>query len=684
MRTIMILTLLPLVLVIFLACALVTNPEVEYAIGQTLIRKNSVGMPGDWATYWLTQAADHGQADAQALLGRCYLVGLPVQKLDLASKYLMMGEKQNNLECLKLLSYAYAYGQGVPQDYDKSIKLSKRSLEIETDGRELMNLSFLTLILAAPHKNYVESRKRAEELSRVGFSSAWAYWNLGTIYEYGLGTAKDWLLARKYYRIGATLGDNDCQYALVRMTMEGKLPAHSSQRKELAEQLPIDDPKALRLELENAAATQVMDAQLLLALILASETRDKRSDTKYRDILEQLAKRGFIDFAARLKTVSPPGQPSNSQQAIKLLTDETNDSDGTKLLVAAMCKRFGIGGAPDYNAFFQTLNQACAKNLVDAITIKANILTGMDSGDPDYDSAAKLYRIASEKNQTYAQSQFGMLNALGFGVKHDWKTAISWLEKSANAGDPESQYMLGGFYCDGRGVAPDRKKALELFERSAKQNHEDAALELGIVSGSGEFPDTPQDAEKSEYWLRRAAGFGFQEANYFLGTELANRLNKPKEAITCFKTAAAKGHLLSTLELGKIYLNDENLKDAKLTFEAASKQGNPEAKRELKLLAVKSVMFGSNRQAKSLAVAKVKIAKGTVITPAMVKMSEYTIKDADADWENDLLISTKPIIGATAQVDLAEGEYIGLTDIDFPDTSKTVKKKPPALSFLIE
>ncbi len=677
MRTILILTLVPFVLVIVLMGLLITNPEIEYQIGQVFMRGDGVPKNTDWAFYWLRQAADHGQADAQWLLGRSYLIGVPDQNLPEAVKYLTMGEKQNHNECLKLLSYAYSYGQGVPQDYSKAMELSRRSLKIETDGRELMNMSFLSLILPAPLRNYAKSREYSEKLSKVGFSSAWAYWNLGLVYEYGLDAEKDLAKASQYYEHGARLGDNDCEYALVRMSMEGKVPSQKASAESSSVHKSIADANKqtvsaskIRSYLENAAKTQVLDAQLLLALLLSSESRDHKNDDSYRTLLEQVTRRGFVEYANRLKTVSSPGKSNDPKLAIKQLRDESNDTNGSKHLVAALCKRFGIGGQADFKGFLASLNFGCAQNLADAITLKANILSGMDIDSPNYVEAGKLYLIAAERGQTYAQGQLGMLYALGFGVKHDWPSAISWLEKSASAGDPESQFMLAGFYCDGRGVPPSRKKAIELFESSAKQGHEDAALELGIISGSGEFPDLDQNTGESTRWLKYAASFGFQEANYYMGTTLTNQ-HKSTEALSYFKAAADNGHLLSQIQLGKLYVGQDNLIDARKCFEAAAQQGNEAASRELKLLAIRSAILGNNREATSLVVAKTKIAKGTTITGDMIESRKSNRGEDDADWRNDILTQSAPVVGTVAAEDIEEGSYISATEIDVPENTST-------------
>jgi len=659
MRVILILTLIPFILVIVLAGMLITNPEIEYQIGQSFIRGDVVPKNQDWGFFWVTRAADGGYADAQALLGRSYLVGLPKQDLKQAIKYLSMGEKANNNECLKLLAYANTYGQGVPQDFGRSIDLSKRSLAIERDGRELMSLSFLHLILPAKYSDYKKSEAYSDELRKLGYTSAWSYWSLGIINEYGLAGKVDHKAAAKSYEQGSLLGDNDSQYALVRAAMEGKFPDI--------------DRKTVRTYLDNSANTQILDAQILLALVLATENRDQTKGKSYADQLKRLEMRGHVSFANRLRTVSPPGPSTNSSQVIKSLLNDNDDPDGSKHLVASMMKRFGIGGKPDFKTSLEKLDWACDKKLPDAMVTKANILTGMDIGAPKYPEAFKLYSDAVEKKHAYAQGQLGMLYALGLGVEHNWDKAVALLSASASTGDPESQYMLAGFYTDGRGVKPDRKKAVELFERAARQGHEDAMLELGIICGSSEFPDLKEDKVKSEFWLRSAVSYGFQEANYYLGTMLAGR-GSTEAAFKAFEEAANHGHLLSQIQVGRYYMNQEKFKLAHEWFDKALAQGSLTTPRELQILAVREAILGNNRRAKTLVTAASLIRKGTVINKSMLSSTKNTLEEEENDWQNDILVRPEPAVGATAAKDIEEGTFVSATSIEFPD--KKVSELP--------
>jgi len=655
MRTILILTLIPFVLVMFLATVLLTNPETELSIGQAFLKGEAVPKNTDWGMFWVRCAADGGNSEAQALLGRSLLVGLPKQDLPAAVKYLKMGDKNGNIECTKLLSYAYTYGQGVPQDYNLAIDLSERAIKEERDGRELMGLSFFKLILPGKYRDYKGSRAYAEELKNVGYSSAWPYWCLGIIQEYGLGTPIDLPKAQKLYEQGARLGDNDSQYAVARGVYEGKFV--------------FSDKKLVRSYLEAASRTQVIDAQILLALVLATTSRDKAQEETYKSLLTQLEKRGFESFSKRLKEVSPPDKVNDSSAAIKSLLDENDDLDGSKHLVAALMKRFGIGTQPQFSSFMQSLNWACEKTLPDATTLKGNVLTGMELGNPAYDKAFKLYRLAADKKHTYAEGQLGMLYALGLGTEHDWTKAIDFLNKAADAGDPEALYMLAGFYCDGRGVPPSRKKSVELFERAANQGHVEAMLELGIMCNSEDFPDIKEDWNKAKIWFRKAAKADLQEANFYAGSIMANR-GFTDEALEVFKDAAEHGHLLSEIQVGRYYMNRQTFDKARKWFNTARAQGSTTAPRELRILGLRESMLSNNPKAPLLVVALKNITKGTVITNDLVSTKANKLEESDAQWNNDTLTNPEAAIGAVAESDIVKGSSLNAADLSFPDPTK--------------
>jgi TPR repeat protein len=77
--------------------------------------------------------------------------------------------------------------------------------------------------------------------------------------------------------------------------------------------------------------------------------------------------------------------------------------------------------------------------------------------------------------------------------------AFQYLKELAEAGNPEAQYELGGFYHWGRIASADFAKARQWYERAAKQGNVDAMLGLAVIHGHGQ--GVPQDKAASYRWL---------------------------------------------------------------------------------------------------------------------------------------------------------------------------------------
>ena len=78
------------------------------------------GVPQDYAeaVKWVRMAAEQGHAEAQADLGRMYVVGRGVpQDYAEAVKWVRMAAEQGDAEAQANLGRMYAVGRGVPEDY---------------------------------------------------------------------------------------------------------------------------------------------------------------------------------------------------------------------------------------------------------------------------------------------------------------------------------------------------------------------------------------------------------------------------------------------------------------------------------------------------------------------------------------------------------------------------------------
>ena len=84
-------------------------------------------------------------------------------------------------------------------------------------------------------------------------------------------------------------------------------------------------------------------------------------------------------------------------------------------------------------------------------------------------SIASNYTKSAEQGNADAQFCLGGMYDDGRGVPQDYGKAVEWYTKSAGQGYARAQNNLGGMYDYGRGVPQDYGKALEWYTKSAEQ-----------------------------------------------------------------------------------------------------------------------------------------------------------------------------------------------------------------------
>jgi uncharacterized protein len=98
----------------------------------------------------------------------------------------------------------------------------------------------------------------------------------------------------------------------------------------------------------------------------------------------------------------------------------------------------------------------------------------------------------------------------------NWPLAIANFRPLADRGDADAQYAIAQAYFLGRGVPQNSNLAEQWYERAARQGHEEAQANYGLLLF--------QNGRRREAmpWIERAAGRGDPRAQYVLGTALFN------------------------------------------------------------------------------------------------------------------------------------------------------------------
>ena len=124
----------------------------------------------------------------------------------------------------------------------------------------------------------------------------------------------------------------------------------------------------------------------------------------------------------------------------------------------------------------------------------------------DWKQAVEWYRRAAQAGNTVAMGNLGWCYEKGKGVEKDPEAAVSWYRQGAERGSVRSMYELGRCCQGGIGVAEDLKQALIWFHKSAEVGDADS---LGLLGWSYEYGiGTEQDYARAVEYYRCAAEKG--------------------------------------------------------------------------------------------------------------------------------------------------------------------------------
>jgi TPR repeat protein len=175
--------------------------------------------------------------------------------------------------------------------------------------------------------------------------------------------------------------------------------------------------------------------------------------------------------------------------------------------------------------------------------------------DPPADVRAK-----AEKGDAVAQFILGGHYDLGEGVAKDEVEAVKWYRKAAEQNLPAAQRTLGLCLARGSGVAKDYVEAVNWFHKAADQNDAMAQYSLGVsyLKGQG----VAKSEEEAVKWYRKAAEQNYASAQYSLGICHAKGQGLAKdeeEAVKWFRKAAVQNDAMAQQGLGVCYLKGQGV-----------------------------------------------------------------------------------------------------------------------------
>ncbi|PHR91501.1 MAG: hypothetical protein COA69_09885 [Robiginitomaculum sp.] len=137
--------------------------------------------------------------------------------------------------------------------------------------------------------------------------------------------------------------------------------------------------------------------------------------------------------------------------------------------------------------------------------------------------AVRLIRLAANQGQAAAQYRLGKLYEAGIGVDANAKTAMDFLERSAEGGNRIAMHDLGHYHAIGAVGAADITQAVDWFKKAADRGVLDSQFNLGVLyqGGSG----VNQDPVEAYIWFAIAGAQGDKVATQ-RSTSIAQDLSK--------------------------------------------------------------------------------------------------------------------------------------------------------------
>lgn len=178
-----------------------------------------------------------------------------------------------------------------------------------------------------------------------------------------------------------------------------------------------------------------------------------------------------------------------------------------------------------------------------------------DIGSKQIDDSGK-----AEAGDSESQTVMGNRYFKGDGVVMDRVEAVKWYRKAAEQNNAEAQCTLGVCYLTGQGVQQDSSEGLKWIQKAADQNDARAEQVLGncYLNGNGAEKDEVEAAR----WLRKAAEQDYVEAERDLGMCYQDGLGVQQdyvEAVKWMQKAAEHGDYVAQYGLGVRYANGEGI-----------------------------------------------------------------------------------------------------------------------------
>lgn len=339
-----------------------------------------------------------------------------------------------------------------------------------------------------------------------------AEYELGQIYQHGMGVAPDAVEAIHNYELAAAQDDPMSMYAMGIFYLEGN------------DKFPADYAKGMAW-LNQAAFKGNANAQFALAQVYEQGLKNQQGDTVVKPNLEQAEGMYFLAAANH-----------NGVAQYRL----------AERLVRKKQDNLSIADKQARQALIKSLYEGAIANHVAEAALPLAFFNAMDAGKAKQEYAFKVAKEEAEHGNPNAALLLGLMYDRGIGVAVSQRDAVDWYQKAGN--NLVSQFILGTYYSLGTGLSQDKEKGQNMLKESADADFSYADLNLAILQQQQGMEFLPQLDKALALGNAKA---GLLLADYYLS--LASNETQMQQAREIYLRFAEKGDRDAQLKLAFMY-----------------------------------------------------------------------------------------------------------------------------------
>lgn len=353
------------------------------------------------------------------------------------------------------LAELYYYGNGVQQDYNKSLELYSNP-KLAKHPEAIFSRGVQYDLGEGVPQSYETSFALFKEASELGHNPS--TFNIGYMYEYGQSVEVDLELAKEWYQKSCDNHYQDGCNAIELLEEDHTSPALDS----LFNQIMEHETPEVPLELTT---TSILNADPERAKIFLSENADLLLENIQMDNSgENLFLAGYLFYLDALEN-------DNSQTY----------AQATTLLAKAVDKGFSEAnfhlGVISYNG------------------------SGKYEGSPeDYEKARLYFEKMEPQHHNYPESIFYLASIYdqGLGIEQDQEKSFELYKSAASLGHTESAYNVGFMYEYGEFVAENSRLAKDWYQRSCDLGDSDGCEKANDLTEITELSEESTEAHEEE------------------------------------------------------------------------------------------------------------------------------------------------------------------------------------------